>query len=67
MTVLTGRGISPGYADGTALIHEQALPTPVVQRSLATHEVDGELARLGDALATARCELENVERREPLS
>lgn len=58
---LIGIGVSPGIAIGrTLLLHRPSDVTP--ERSIAADEIDGEVQRLREAIATSRRQLEEVRR-----
>ncbi len=62
MKTLRGTGVSPGIAVGPALIvaHEAG---PVFRLSLTPDQLDGELRRLEQALATSAAQLEAIKER----
>ena len=55
--LLRGTAVSPGIGRGTAYVLAGGVGAPTLRRELADDEVDGELARLDEALGQAEREL----------
>ena len=47
---LTGRGLSPGLAEGIAYVHRDVAVLPSEHYDIEMHEVDGELERLENGM-----------------
>jgi phosphotransferase system enzyme I (PtsI) len=62
MTELHGSGVSPGIAVGPALVVEHEAG-PVFRLSLASEQLEPEVARLEQALATSAAQLETIKQR----
>lgn len=62
--ILTGIGVSPGVAIGPVHLLQQDRPE-VVQRGIAEHRVENEVARFRSAIESARQQLKEIRRRIP--
>jgi len=63
MELLRGRGISPGYAEGVAVVFEGDVERQIPRRRISDQEVGNEHRRFHAALTAARLDLERVEQR----
>src|SRR5579871_2922182 len=63
MELLVGRPVSPGFAQGTAVLFDINEKVEVPRYQIAQTDVDRELERFRQALTRSSCDLEELESR----